>query len=226
LGLFDALSHHFNLKGFNMKFTIQRKDIRAMLHLAAKKDIRYYLQGINVVRDNRGTYIEATDGHVLGRLLIDGIRSDTKQNVVLPTEALLKLKGTKKTGDEWLSFSVDGFAVECIDSQSTTRFSACDARFPDADRVIPMVIKDEDVKPATFNPDLLVRFVDVSEELYGKRQIPMVLQRGNQSSIVSFPQMDDCFIGVIMPTKEYAPAKVPEWCYLPSVKPVEATETA
>ena len=209
-----------------MKFSIKRKDIRAMLNLAAKKDIRYYLQGINVVRDNRGTYIEATDGHVLGRLLIDGIRSDTKQNVVLPTEALSKLKGTKKQGDEWLSFSVDGLAVECIDSQSTTRFSACDARFPDADRVIPMVFKDEDVKPATFNPDLLVRFVDVSEELYGKRQIPMVLQRGNQSSIVSFPQMDDAFIGVIMPTKEFAPAKVPAWCYLPSVKPIEATETA
>ena len=209
-----------------MKFSIKRKDIRAMLHLAAKKDIRYYLQGINVVRDNRGTYIEATDGHVLGRLLIDGIRSDTKQNVVLPTEALSKLKGTKKQGDEWLSFSVDGLAVECIDSQSTTRFSACDARFPDADRVIPMVFKDEDVKPATFNPDLLVRFVDVSEELYGKRQIPMVLQRGNQSSIVSFPQMDDAFIGVIMPTREFSTAKVPAWCYIPSVKPVEATETA
>ena len=209
-----------------MKFSIKRKDIRAMLNLAAKKDIRYYLQGINVVRDNRGTYIEATDGHVLGRLLIDGIRSDTKQNVVLPTDALSKLKGTKKQGDEWLSFSVEGFAVECIDSQSTTRFSAHDARFPDTDRVIPMVFKDEDVKPATFNPDLLVRFVDVSEELYGKRQIPMVLQRGNQSSIVSFPQMDDAFIGVIMPTREFAPARVPAWCYLPSVKPVEATETA
>ena len=209
-----------------MKFSIQRKSIRAMMHLAAKKDIRYYLQGINVVRDNRGTYIEATDGHVLGRLLIDGIRSDTKLNVVLPTEALSKLKGTKKQGDEWLSFSVEGFAVECIDSQSTTRFSAHDARFPDTDRVIPMVFKDDDVKPSTFNPDLLVRFVDVSEELYGKRQIPMVLQRGNQSSIVSFPQMDDAFIGVIMPTKEYAPARVPAWCYLPSVKPVEATETA
>ncbi len=209
-----------------MKFSIQRKDIRAMLHLAAKKDIRYYLQGVNVVRDNRGTYIEATDGHIMGRLLIDGIRSDTKQNVVLPTEALSKLKGTKKQGDEWLSFSVEGFAVECIDSQSTTRFSAHDARFPDTDRVIPMVFKDEDVKPATFNPDLLVRFVDVSEELYGKRQIPMVLQRGNQSSIVSFPQMDDAFIGVIMPTREFSPARVPAWCYIPSVKPVEATETA
>ena len=209
-----------------MKFSIQRKSIRAMLHLAAKKDIRYYLQGINVVRDNRGTYIEATDGHILGRLLVDGIRSDAKQNVVLPTEALLKLKGTKKQSDEWLHFEVNGLSVECIQGDSTIRFSAHDARFPDTDRVIPLVFKSEDEKPACFNPDLLIRFVDLSEELYGKRQIPNVLQRGSQSSIVSFPQMDDAFIGVIMPTREFSPAKVPEWCYLPSVKPVEATETA
>jgi DNA polymerase-3 subunit beta len=209
-----------------MKFSIQRKSIRAMLHLAAKKDIRYYLQGVNVVRDNRGTYLEATDGHVLGRLLIDGIKSDTKLNVVLPTDALLKLKGTKKQGEEWLHFDVNGLSVECIDSQSTTRFSAHDARFPDADRVIPIVFKDEDVKPATFNPDLLVRFVDVSEDLYGKRQIPHVLQRGTQSAIVSFPKFDDSFIGVIMPMREDGTARVPSWCYTPSVKPVETTETA
>jgi DNA polymerase III sliding clamp (beta) subunit (PCNA family) len=76
-----------------MKFSIKRKDIRAMLHLTAKKDLRYYLQGMNIVRDNRGTYIEATDGHIMGRLLIDGIKSDTKQSVILPSEALQKLKG-------------------------------------------------------------------------------------------------------------------------------------
>ena len=209
-----------------MKFSIQRKHIRAMLHLAAKKDIRYYLQGLNIVRDNRGTYIEATDGHIMGRLLVDSIRSDTKQNVVLPTDALLKLKGTKKQGDEWLHFEVNGLSVECIQGDSTIRFSAHDARFPDTDRVIPMGFPDDDLKPATFNPDLLVRFVDVSEELYGKRQIPMVLQRGSQSSIVAFPQMDDAFIGVIMPTREFSTAKVPAWCYIPSTKPLEATETA
>lgn len=208
-----------------MKFSLKRKDIRGMLHLAAKKDIRYYLQGINVVRDNRGTYIEATDGHVLGRLFINGERSDTKQNVVLPTEALSKLKGTKKQGEEWLSFSVEGLAVECIDSQSTTRFSACDARFPDADRVIPADIKPEDISPSTFNPDLVSRFVDVSEEIYGKRQIPQILQRGDKSALVGFPQMDDNFIGVLMPCREYGKPEVPLWCLLPSNKPVEATET-
>lgn len=223
--LFDAMSHH-SIGVNTMKFSIQRKQIRAMLHLAAKKDIRYYLQGINVVRDNRGTYIEATDGHILGRLLVDGIRSDTKQNVVLPTDALLKLKGTKKQGDDWLHFEVNGLSVECIQGDSTIRFSACDARFPDTDRVIPLVFNSEDEKPSTFNPDLLIRFVELSEELYGKRQIPNLLQQGNDRCIVDFNHMSTDFIGVMMPIRSPGNARVPEWCYLPSVKPVEATQTA
>lgn len=205
-----------------MKFTIRRKDIRGMLHLAAKKDIRYYLQGINVVRDNRGTYIEATDGHILGRLFVDGIQSDAPINVVLPTEHLIKLKGTKKQGDDFLHFSVDGLAVECITANETVRFQAHDARFPDTDRVIPMVFKDEDIKPATFNPDLLVRFVDFSEEIWGKRQIPSLIQRGDQSILVSFPLMDDHFVGVMMPCRDGGMAKVPAWCYGAKTKPVEA----
>jgi DNA polymerase III subunit beta len=205
-----------------MKFTIRRKDIRGMLHLAAKKDIRYYLQGINVVRDNRGTYIEATDGHILGRLFINGIQSDAPINVVLPTEHLIKLKGTKKQGDDFLHFSVEGHAVECISDNPTVRFQAHDARFPDTDRVIPMVFKDEDIKPATFNPDLLVRFVDFSEEIWGKRQIPSLIQRGDQSILVSFPLMDDHFVGVMMPCRDGGMAKVPDWCYRSKTKPVEA----
>jgi DNA polymerase III subunit beta len=205
-----------------MKFTIRRKDIRGMLHLAAKKDIRYYLQGINVVRDNRGTYIEATDGHILGRLFINGIQSDAPINVVLPTEHLIKLKGTKKQGDDFLHFSVEGHAVECISDNQIVRFQAHDARFPDTDRVIPMVFKDEDIKPATFNPDLLVRFVDFSEEIWGKRQIPSLIQRGDQSILVSFPLMDDHFVGVMMPCRDGGMAKVPEWCYRSKTKPVEA----
>ena len=205
-----------------MKFTLKRRDIRGMLHLSAKKDIRYYLQGINVARDNRGTYIEATDGHVLGRLFVDGIQSDTPMNVVLPTEHLIKLKGTKKQGDDYLHFTVDGLAVECISNNETVRFQAHSGRFPDTDRVIPMVFKDEDIKPSTFNPDLLVRFVDMSEEIWGKRQVPSLTQRGTDSCLVSFQSMDDHFIGVMMPFREQGMAKVPAWCYRSKTKPVEA----
>ena len=212
----------FNLKGVNMKFTLKRKDIRGMLHLSAKKDIRYYLQGLHVVRDNRGTYLEATDGHILGRLFIDGIQSDTPVSVILPTEHLIKLKGTKKQGDDILHFSVEGHAVECISDNQTVRFQAVDARFPDTDRVIPLVFKDEDIKPSNFNPDLLVRFVDMSEEIWGKRQVPSLTQRGIDSCLVSFQSMDDHFVGVIMPIRVEGMAKVPAWCYRSKTKPVEA----
>lgn len=204
-----------------MKFTLKRKDIRGMLHLSAKKDIRYYLQGINVVRDNRGTYIEATDGHILGRLFIDGIQADTPISVILPTEHLIKLKGTKKQGDDFLHFNVEGYSVECISDNQTVRFESIDARFPDTDRVIPMIFKDEDIKPSSFNPDLLVRFVDFSEEIWGKRQIPSLIQRGNDSCLISFPGMDDHFVGVMMPCRDGGMAKVPEWCYRSKTKPVE-----
>lgn len=208
-----------------MKFTLRRKDIRGMLHLCAKKDIRYYLQGINVVRDLRGTYLEATDGHVLGRLFVDGIQSDTPLSVILPTEHLIKLKGTKKQGEDMLHFSVDGLAIECICDNQTVRFQAHEARFPDTDRVIPLVFKPEDEKPATFNPDLLVRFVDFSEEIWGKRQVPSLIQQGTSVCLVSFPAMDDHFVGVMMPFRETITAKVPEWCYRSKTKPVEAETT-
>ncbi len=212
----------FQSKGVNMKFTLKRKDIRGMLHLSAKKDIRYYLQGLHVVRDNRGTYLEATDGHILGRLFVDGIQSDTPVSVILPTEHLIKLKGTKRQGDDILHFSVDGFAVECISDNQTVRFQAVDARFPDTDRVIPLVFKDADIKPSNFNPDLLVRFVDMSEEIWGKRQVPSLTQRGIDSCLVSFQSMDDHFVGVIMPIRVEGMAKVPAWCYRSKTKPVES----
>jgi len=195
-------------------FSIQRKHIRAMLHLAAIKDIRYYLKGVNVVRDQRGTYIEATDGHVLGRLLIDGIKSDTPLSALLPSDSLAKLKGTKKQSEEFLNFSVEGNQVECVTADSTMKFSLCDGRFPDTDRVIPLVFKPEDNAPAHFNPDLLVRFVDVSADLYGSRQCPQLLQRGTQCVIVSF-SLDDAFVGVMMPMRVEGAARVPDWCYTP-----------
>lgn len=209
-----------------MKFSLKRSDIRAMLILASKKDARYYLQGIHVVQNNRGTYIEATDGHVMGRLLVDAQPHAEQKSVVLPSDQLVKLKGTKKTASDWLHFSVDGLAVECIDQNNVSRFQAHDARFPDCDRVLPLVFNDEEKAPSTFNPDLLVRFVDVSEELWGKRQVPQVIQRGLSSGVVSFAHMDDYFVGVIMPMRDKADAKVPDWCYIPAKKPLETTETA
>lgn len=195
-----------------MKFSINRKTIKAMLNFAAKSDIRYYLQGLCVTQNNRGTYIEGTDGHILGRLLIDS-KPLPENQVILSTDSLLKLKGTKKQSEEILHFTIEGQSVEVISNDETMRFMACDAKFPNTDRVIPLVIKDESLKSATFNPDLLVRFVDFSADILGKRQVPSLIQRGSESALVGFGELIPDFIGVIMPMRVENGCSIPQFCF-------------
>jgi len=203
-----------------MKFAINRKTIKSMLNFAAKKDIRYYLQGVCVTQNARGTYIEATDGHILGRLLIDNTPMPENQ-ITMPSDALIKLKGTKKEGEEVLHFTVDGSTVEVISNDGTSKFLAVDARFPDTDRVIPTNYTKEEEKTSQLNPDLLIRFVDFSYDLLGKRQCPELFQRGSSSIIVSFGVIPE-FVGVLMPLRNDTSATIPQYCY--KSKTVETTK--
>lgn len=200
------------------KFTILRKELYAMRHFAATKDVRYYLCGVNVVRDNRGTYMQATNGHMLGRMLIDGIKADEPVNVTLPIDLVNAIKDTKR-GDSWLHFTVDGQRIEVIDNEKTLVYQAVDGNFPDCDRVLPLVFKDEDIAPSGFNVDYLMAFQRHAEEIKnckkGAKPCVSLLQRGNNSGIVN--NGVDNFVGVIMPVRDGVGASVPEWCYTPKI---------
>lgn len=210
-----------------MKFTILRKELYAMRHFAATKDVRYYLCGVNVVRDNRGTYMQATNGHILGRALIDGIRSDSPLSVTLPIDLITAIKDTKR-GDSWLHFTIEGQKIEVIDNEKTLVYQAVDGNFPDCDRVIPLVTKTEEIAPAGYNPEYLMAFQKFAEEIKGSKKGAKchvsILQRGQSAGIVNVAV--DNFVGVIMPVRDCDHAIVPEWCYKPAKLPLETTETA
>jgi hypothetical protein len=212
-----------------MKFTVLRKQLKAMSRFSsAIKGIRYYLQGIHVVQDNRGTYLESTNGHILGRLLIDDAPCETQSSVIIPNDAIKTLAATGKKGDETLFFTVDGAKIIVIEPDNSTRvFSATDGVFPDTDRIIPMMVKEEDIKPSSYNISHLMAFYDADTDLRGIKANNCnvsVKQRGNDSGIVSIGA-DLQFVGIIMPMRDGDYARVPQWCYLPTVKAVE-TETA
>jgi len=211
-----------------MKFKIQRKQLKALSRFSAIKDIRYYLQGIHVVQNNRGTYLEATNGHVLGRLLIDQTPVDGEDSVIIPNDALKILAATGKKGNEILHFTVDGIKITVIEPDNSTRvFSAVEGCFPDTDRIIPLMVKDDDIKPSSYNITYLMAFYDADSDLKGSKSNNCnvsIKQRGTDSGIVSIGA-DSHFVGIIMPMRDGDYARVPEWCYLPTVKPVE-TETA
>jgi hypothetical protein len=89
------------------------------------------------------------------------------------------------------------------------------------------MVKEEDIKPSFYNISYLMAFYDADTDLRGSKANNCnvsIKQRGNDSGIVSIGA-DLQFVGIIMPMRDGDYARVPEWCYLPTVKPVE-TETA
>jgi len=212
------MSHYFKKSEHSMQFSILRKQLKAMSRLAATSDIRYYLNGLHVVQNNRGTYIEATNGHMLGRLLIDETPVSNPCSVILPLESVKSLAATGKKGKENLCFTVDGVKVSVITSTSETMiFQALEGTFPDCDRVVPTLTSDSGLEPSTYNPEYIQAFADCANDLRGHKAngiTVQIKQRGNDSGIVNIDS-DSLFIGIIMPMREHASVNVPTWCSRP-----------
>jgi hypothetical protein len=209
-----------------MQFSILRKQLKGMSRLAATKDMRIYLNGLHVVQNNRGTYIEATNGHMLGRLLVDETPIANPCSVILPLESVKSLAATGKKGNESLCFTVDGVKITVINPDSTSMvFQRVEGTFPDCDRVVPTVTSDSGIEPSTYDPVYIQAFYDCANDLRGYKANGIsvqIKQRGNDSGIVNIDS-EPLFVGIIMPMREHASVNVPTWCSRPKVA---ATETA
>lgn len=118
-----------------MNFEIPRLAwIRAVM-LAAKKDVRYYLNGVMV----RNGEIAATNGHRL--LLIKSQRIKSDGEYIIDNDTLNMIVKSHK--------GIKGSSrVEVVDSMTTTgsskiRITPVDGKFPDVNRVIPQETSGE-----------------------------------------------------------------------------------
>jgi DNA polymerase III sliding clamp (beta) subunit (PCNA family) len=197
-----------------MQFSVQRKQLKAMSRFMAVKDIRYYLQGIQVVQNNRGTYIESTNGHMLGRLLIDETPCAVTASVLVPSDAVKTLSAGGKKGNETLHFTIDGVKISVISPDgSSMTVQAHEARYPDCDRVVPEIYNDTPSECSTYNPEYIMAFYDCAKDLgsSGKGTAVQIKQRGNQSGIVIIDS-EPLFVGIIMPMREINTVTIPAWC--------------
>jgi hypothetical protein len=195
-----------------------------MVHFSmAQKDIRYYLNGLHVVQNNRGTYIEATNGHMLGRLLIDETPIANPCSVIMPLESVKSLAATGKKGRETVCFTVDGVKISAINPQGETMiFQRVEGMFPECDRVVPSVVSDSGIEPSTYNPEYIQAFYDCAKDLGSscKGITVQIKQRGNDSGIVNIDS-EPLFVGVIMPMREHGSVNVPTWCTRPKTVTTE-----
>ena len=165
--------------------------LKAVMMAAAKKDVRYYLNGVMV----RNGELVATNGHMALMTKSDGIKSDGEYIIDNDTLKMIVTvhKGIK--GDN---------PVEVIDSMTTTgnskiSITPVDGKFPDVNRVIPQETSGE---IAHFNYEYLLACQKANCEFLDRKCVYIKLQHNGQSA-AKFESDDDGnkLIGVVMPVR-------------------------
>jgi DNA polymerase-3 subunit beta len=183
-----------------MQFTIYQSQLKAMLNLASKQDIRYYLCGVNVIYTGSMTRLVATDGHKLGIFNFTPCENDNNGSgsLIIPREVIENLPKNKH--DPLLVITKESAAGKWKITAAgiETIFSQIEGTFPDYARVCAFTT---DGTPATYNFEYLTAFLKTQKELKGgKTLMPEIYQNGGSGALVRLSGVDN-FAGVIMPMR-------------------------
>lgn len=185
-----------------MQTTIQIKTIKALLHFTAKKDIRYYLQGVHIEQGPTGTYAVATNGHFIAIARID-TQAQTPASVIVESGQLAAtIKGAKGAA----MIDADGARVTIKTTAGETTAGAIEAKYPDWRRVIRAPQTGEQ---AYFNPEYLATVQKAAREYHGnKSALYHVTQNGNR---VGHCDIDDDLQVFVMPVRGADRPRVAPW---------------
>ena len=185
-----------------MQVSIQIKTIKALLHFAAKKDIRYYLQGVQIEQCETGTYAVATNGHFLAVARID-TQAQVPASVIVGSDHLsAAIKGNKL---DFITLDVDGTKVTIKTGASEVTVQAVDGRYPDWRRVIRAPQSGEQ---AYFDPDYSATVQKAAREYHGNKSLYHVAQNGNS---VGHCAIDDDLQVFVMPVRAGGSNPVAPW---------------
>jgi DNA polymerase-3 subunit beta len=182
-----------------MQFSIKQSQLKALLTLAPKSDIRYYLCGIFVEYNATTTRLVVTDGHKLGILNHHSEDNQGAGTVIIPREVIENLPKAGKI-DPLLIFTkeekagywkITGMGIQTI-------FAQVEGKFPDYRRVCQFTT---DGTVANYNYEYLTQFLKVQHLLGGSKTATLNLyQNGNSSALVHLAGVDN-FVGVVMPMR-------------------------
>jgi DNA polymerase-3 subunit beta len=194
-----------------MKFTLKKSQVKGMLLLAGKEDIRYYLNGLHVMQDGRGTILEATTSPMAGRLRIDQTpvllaENEKRKSVIIKRADAEKLIQEKAKSDYMIDVEVDDKKIVAKVSGVTYEFTAEDASYPDLDRIVP---KPYQAKVAWFDPELVSTMGKAIETIYGIKKKDSkelaakwcLVPNGDGASLAVVSDSED-FYGLLMPMKK------------------------
>lgn len=184
-----------------MQTTIEIKTIKALLHFTAKKDIRYYLQGVHIEQGATGTFAVATNGHFIAIARID-TQAQTPANVIVESgHPAAAVKGAKSAA----IIDVEGAKVTITTTAGEITVDAVKAQYPDWRRVIRAPQTGEQ---AYFNPEYLATIQKAAQEYHRSKTLYHVTQNGNS---IGHCAIDDTLQVFVMPVRGGGSDPVAPW---------------
>jgi hypothetical protein len=185
-----------------MKITLKTSVLRAALICAAKKDLRYYLQGICIsINGPDIAMVYGTDGRILfaGQCPIEVIDAPEAYGfqIIIPSDTI---KAIDKKAEFIDLETIEGGAKDYY-LLGNARFQAYDARYPDISRVVPARDSFAEQTISYFDPELLVKGNEALAMYYGtkKGKVFPLSQRGDSSGAIHNNQNDA--VVVVMPMR-------------------------
>lgn len=180
--------------------------LKAAALCAAKKDVRYYLNGVYVARNEKEpefVYIVATSGHYLfcGRLSAEECEADTFFEIIIPNETLQKLKISRAS--PFVELAVDSaLGIYRLDD---INFKPID-RFPDYIRVIPAEISGV---AASHNAAYMALCEKALQQWGSSKEWGRMFHNGDGAGLFVLPSIVEEAYCLIMPFRsDVSPPKV------------------
>jgi DNA polymerase III subunit beta len=175
------------------RFTLAQKALRRLLGLVqyamAQQDIRYYLNGLLMVVEEKQLKLVATDGHRLAFASLKLATDLPRQEVIVPRKTVLELS-------KLLADSDDEVRIEISPSQAAFSFGTVelvsklvDGKFPDYTRVIPTTHKNRLVIEREALRQALLRAAILSNEKF--RGVRWVLGDGSLKIVSSNAEQEE-----------------------------------
>ena len=132
--------------------TVKTQSIKAACGMAATKDVRYYLVGVQIlVRDDGAVHVRASDGTLAFDDLMPEKSAFAPADFIIPLD-IAKLIAKSKGSTIEITISADG-RFECAGQI----FKPIDGKFPDCDRVMPTRDSRFDSAVNHYDAELLAR---------------------------------------------------------------------
>lgn len=203
------------------QFKITQTTLDAMLVLAGKKDIRYYLNGVYVEFNETLTRVVATDGHKMG--IVQNAGKNVESGfLIIPVDAITSL--SKKAGLLTIT-QITATQWKISTHNSEINFTPYDAKYPDYNKVINKIQGTSGVASG-YNLDYLNDFEKCGNILAGgKMRVGSrirIAHNGENGGIVILSGVDN-FAGVIMPLRDSitgAGFRFPDALLTPIITPI------